>query len=110
MKNDWDEMTDKTNDATSRAGIRRDDESEYRAHYEQHYGYPGRVYNYYAPAYALGNMAAVRHSGRLWDEVEPQTRRDWESLRKGAWDEFKEAVRHGWDKVRGTVTQTAHLR
>lgn len=111
MKNDFDETTD----ATSRADVRRDDPSgawqdsddAYRAHYEQRYGYLGRDYNYYAPAYTLGSMAATGHSGRQWDEVEPEMRRDWESHGKGAWDEFKEAVRHGWDKVRGTVTNTA---
>ena len=111
MKNDF----DKTTDATTRPDVSRDDPSgkwqdsddAYKAHYEERYGYLGRDYNYYAPAYSLGSMAATRHSGRQWDEVEPEMRREWESHGKGPWEEFKEAVRHGWDKVRGRVSNTA---
>lgn len=108
---------DKTKNAATNLGhdVRRDDESgkwgdsdqDFRSHYEQNYGTTGRTYDYYAPAYNVGSDAATRYSGRQWDEVEPDIRRDFESHGTGAWEEFKAAVRHGWDKVRGTVTHRA---
>lgn len=111
MNSEWNKDTD----AASRADVRRDDatgkwqdsDDAYRSHFEERYGYLGRDYNYYAPAYQLGSSAATEHSGRQWDDVEPEMRRDWERSGKGAWEEFKDAVRHGWEKVRGTVTHTA---
>ena len=53
------------------------------------------------------NMAApwrppTRFSGRDWNTIEPDVRRDWEAKNRGsAWENFKDAVRHGWENVTG---------
>jgi hypothetical protein len=111
MNSDWNKNTDAANTADVRrddaSGKWQDSDDAYRSHFEERYGFLGRDYNYYAPAYQLGSTAATLHSGRQWDEVEPEMRQDWERSGKGAWEEFKDAVRHGWEKVRGTLTNTA---
>lgn len=76
--------------------------NDFRTHYQTSYGSRGHDYNRYAPAYRYGYTWAndSRYSGRSWDQIEADMRRDWDTS-QGPWEDFKDAVRYGWDKVRG---------
>lgn len=82
---------------------RFDDESDYRRDFESRYAGAGYQYDRYAPAYEYGSTLArdQRYTGRDWDAIEPDIRRDWESRGQGAWEDFKDSVRYGWQKMRG---------
>jgi uncharacterized protein (TIGR02271 family) len=85
-------------------GSESDPRERYRAHYRTNYGSSGRSFEEYAPAYEYGSTVAsdTRFSGRDWNTIEPDVRRDWEVNHRGtAWENFKDAVRHGWENVRG---------
>jgi hypothetical protein len=68
------------------------------------YVHADRGYEYYQPAYRYGTVAATRHAGRQWNDVEGDLERGWNEARgesKSAWHEVKDAVRDAWDRVRG---------
>jgi hypothetical protein len=78
------------------------DELYFRSHYNSNYAGAGDQFDDYSPAYKYGsNMAAdEKYHGRLWKDVEPALRSDWEGLHPGsAWSKFKVAVRHGWERI-----------
>ena len=60
------------------------------------------------PNYRTGFDAGYdeRYTGRDFDAVEPDLRRDWEARRTGAggrdrWEDLREEIREGWDRARG---------
>jgi len=76
--------------------------SGWRSDFQTRYGAQGGSYDEYEPAYRFGHglRSDQRFSGRQWDEIEPDVRRDWESRNPGsAWERFKDAVRHAWDRA-----------
>jgi stress response protein YsnF len=76
-------------------------DSAYRQHFATQYGASGSErYEDYEPAYRYGSSLAsdTRYSGRRWDDIEEDVRRDWQTSNPGsAWDRFKAAVRHAWE-------------
>lgn len=78
----------------------------WRTHYNQNYGSTGRKYDYYQPGYRFGYDVAnnTRYSGRDWDLIETDIRRDWEATGRGAWEDFKDSIRYGWNEVKQAVS------
>jgi hypothetical protein len=61
-------------------------------------------YDYYRPAYRYGFESANQYSGRTWDLVESDLRRNWDTYehrRESTWEQIKDAVRDAWDRVTG---------
>ncbi len=84
------------------AGYSDADDQYYRQHYDTYLAGTGGSYDEYAPAYSYGSSMAsdARYSGRMWDDVEPRLRSDWESRHPAStWERIKGAVRYGWDKI-----------
>lgn len=79
-----------------------ENELYFRSHYNSNYAGGDDHYEDFAPAYHYGsNMAAdEQYRGKLWKDVEPQLRSDWEgSNPNSAWSKFMTAVRHGWERI-----------
>ncbi|SAK69059.1 hypothetical protein AWB79_03648 [Caballeronia hypogeia] len=81
-------------------------EEDFRADYESKYSATGEPYEDYQGAYRYGATLGNddRFRSRNWDDqMEYETRRDWESkhLEGDTWERFKAAIRHGWDRVTG---------
>jgi hypothetical protein len=78
------------------------DEMYFRSHYNSNYAGAGEHFEDYMPAYQYGwGMASEEHyRGRLWKDVEPALRSDWEGRNPGsAWSKFKAAIHHGWQRI-----------
>jgi len=78
------------------------DSDYYRNDWQTNYASQGGTYDDYEPAYRYGHTlrSDARYSGRDWDAVEPDLRRDWESRNPGGtWERMKGAVRRGWDRM-----------
>src|SRR5688500_13006547 len=59
-------------------------------------------YEAYRPAYQYGWESRTRHTGRRFDEVEPELEMGWGERRSQsdlAWDKAKFAARDAWDRV-----------
>jgi hypothetical protein len=59
-------------------------------------------YEDYAPAYRVGWEGVSRYSGKGFDDVEPDLRRDYESVRgksRLTWEKAKSAARAAWHRV-----------
>ncbi len=82
-----------------------DYDTHFRTHFDQTYGSRGYAYSRYQPAYTYGAGLSneTRFTGRDWNSIEADVRRDWESRGSGPWEEFKDAVRYGWENVKSTV-------
>ena len=81
-------------------------EEDFRADYDSKYSATGEPYEDYQGAYRYGATLGNddRFRSRAWDDqMEYETRRDWESSHPegDTWDRFKAAIRHGWDRVTG---------
>src|SRR6266702_1022380 len=79
-------------------------EEDFRSHYDEQYAAEDSRYEDYVPAYRYGAEIGsdTRYRDRLWDDVEPEARRHWESTSpESTWERFKLAVRHGWERVTG---------
>ncbi|SAK70666.1 hypothetical protein AWB78_02798 [Caballeronia calidae] len=81
-------------------------EEDFRADYESKYSATGAPYEDYQGAYRYGATLGNddRFRSRAWDDqMEYETRRDWESRHPegDTWERFKAAIRHGWDRVTG---------
>ncbi|SPB18428.1 hypothetical protein NOV72_05628 [Caballeronia novacaledonica] len=81
-------------------------EEDFRADYESKYSATGEPYEDYQGAYRYGATLGNddRFRSRTWDDqMEYETRRDWESKHGegDTWERFKAAIRHGWDRVTG---------
>jgi hypothetical protein len=60
----------------------------------------GSEWRDYDPAYQYGYDTFARHSGRRFEEIEPELARDWDRSRQRSrlgWNEARDAVRDGWD-------------
>jgi hypothetical protein len=82
--------------------IAEEDELYFRGHYNSNYAGEGDTYEDYAPAYRYGSKMASgeTYKGKLWKDVEPQLRTEWEGKNPGsAWSKFKVAVKHGWERM-----------
>lgn len=81
-----------------------DMDADFRGNYETTYGNGGRDYSYYEPAYQYGyDMRNTGgHTGRNWNDVEADARRNWERDHpQSSWEDVKDAVRYGWEKTTG---------
>jgi hypothetical protein len=66
----------------------------------------GSIYDDYAPAYRMGYERYPQYHGRLFDDVEPEFRRDWESSRGTSsltWEQAKHATREAFERARDSV-------
>jgi uncharacterized protein (TIGR02271 family) len=82
----------------------KDEDTEYRRHWQTAYGSSGGRYEDYDDAYRYGSRLSgtERFKNYRWDDVEPDVRRDWESSHPGStWDKVKDAVRYGAERVTG---------
>lgn len=71
-----------------------------RTHYKQQFANSGWDYDTgYSHAYRYGYDLAG--SGRDWNTIEPDVRKDWETRNKGTWESFKDAIRYGFGQGRG---------
>jgi uncharacterized protein (TIGR02271 family) len=92
---------------TTRSGAMSGYSTDWRSDYDTNYASLGGRYEDYEPAYQYGSTLAsdTRYSGRAWNDIEADARRDWETRYPGnSWDRFKAAVRHGWDRMTGSST------
>lgn len=72
------------------------------------YYVPGRSYDQYRPAYALGWQAAFNRSIAHFAELEPELERHWESHDTSSlldWAQVREAVLAAWLRGRASVSQ-----
>ena len=79
-------------------------DSDFRSDWQTRYASLGGTYDDYAPAYQYGSalVSDTRYSGRSWNDIEQDARRDWESRYPGSdWERFKAAIRHGWERMTG---------
>jgi uncharacterized protein (TIGR02271 family) len=81
-----------------------EEEAYWREHHaRQPYSRPDRSYDDYAGAYRTGFEGYARYasSGRRYEEVESDLRRDYESRGSSAvsWDEARSAARAAWDRI-----------
>ncbi|HUF66139.1 MAG TPA: hypothetical protein VMM17_09190 [Gemmatimonadaceae bacterium] len=61
-------------------------------------------FDYSSPAYRYGYESGGMHSGRKWEEVEPELEKGWESARgssRSTWQEMKDAVKDAWQHITG---------
>ncbi|WP_198320923.1 YsnF/AvaK domain-containing protein [Azohydromonas aeria] len=87
--------------ATDR-GVGAFDSDYYRNDFNTRYAADGGRYEDYEPAYRYGHSLRddARYSGRDWDTIEPEVRRDYETRYPGGtWERMKSAVRRGWDRM-----------
>ena len=81
------------------------DQEHWRQHYSSRpYAQADRGHEHYEPAYRYDTVAAHRHTGREWHEVERDLERDWASghgtAHQSAWGDARHAVRDAWDRAR----------
>ena len=83
-----------------------DFDGDFRNNFKTTYAYSGLSYEQCAPAYQYGAQIASSkgYSGRDWNAIEPEVRRDWESRSPGTWDRMKNAVRYGWERIHQKVS------
>jgi hypothetical protein len=87
----------------------RDNETDFRNHYQGVYGSTGR-YEDYSPAYEFGYRMAGedRYRGRNFTDVEPDLRRDYETTYpNSSWERMKDSIRYGWDRLTGKGARRA---
>lgn len=78
-------------------------DADWRSDFDTNYASSGYTYDQYRPAYEYGYGLAndSRYTGRSWDDIEMDARRDWESRYADTpWDDFKQAVRSGWERTK----------
>ena len=80
-------------------------EPQFKEHYDHHYASSGYGYNQYRPAYQYGYELAMdtRYKSMEWSILELQARKGWDESTMGLWDQYKDAVRFGWE--RGVIAQ-----
>lgn len=82
-----------------------DEEAYWRENYRNRPYAEGDVdYDAYGPAYQYGWESYSRYgtTGRSFDEVEPELRRDWEAHRREKdleWERARQATRDAWERV-----------
>ena len=77
---------------------------DYRQHHSTTFLTRG-AYEDYVPAYRYGYDLGMdeRYRGRMWEGLEEDFRRGWETQRPGTWERFKDAIRYGWNTVRERI-------
>jgi hypothetical protein len=103
----WEKVTEGTTPHRT-PDVDRPEFSTYDPDYRQHHSttFLNRgAYEDYVPAYRYGYDLAMdeRYRGRMWEGLEADFQRGWETQRPGTWERFKDAIRYGWDTVRGRV-------
>jgi uncharacterized protein (TIGR02271 family) len=104
----WDKFKDAIRYAMDRVKAAvtpdKDEDTDYRRHWQTAYGSSGGRYEEYDDAYRYGSRlsGSERFKNYRWDDVEPDARRDWESSHpESTWDKVKDAVRYGAERVTG---------
>jgi uncharacterized protein (TIGR02271 family) len=80
-------------------------DTDFRSDFQSRYGTSGARYEQYQPAYSYGYDLAndPRYTGRDWNSIEPEVRRDWEARHAGSpWERFQDSVRFAWERGRGS--------
>lgn len=103
----WNDARNATRDAWDRArynSIYQNEGQYWREHYtSEPYYETGDSYEHYEPAYRLGYEGYLKHrnTGRTYDEVEADLRRDYEREHGSplAWEKAKHAVRKAWHRA-----------
>jgi hypothetical protein len=65
----------------------------------------GSTFDDYGPAYGYGVQSFGRYPGRVFDDVEPDLSRGWDTGRGSSslsWDHARHAVRDAWNRVSGS--------
>jgi hypothetical protein len=65
------------------------------------------TYDDYAPAYRHGWESRARYTDKTFEDVEPDLRRDWDSVKADSrlsWDRARHATRDAWDRIENTVS------
>jgi hypothetical protein len=66
------------------------------------YVQPGETYDEYAPAYQYGWESRSRHSGKRFEDVEDDLRRNWDRAKGKSrlqWERAKQASRDAWERA-----------
>ncbi|WP_235970973.1 YsnF/AvaK domain-containing protein [Azohydromonas caseinilytica] len=101
VRRGWERTKDAVTPDSMQYGSAYDDDY-YRRDWQTNYGTLGGRYEDYEPAYRYGHTlrSDARYTGRDWDAIEPDVRRDWETRYPGStWERMKGAVRRGWDRM-----------
>lgn len=75
-------------------------------HGKQSYAQKDFSYEHYAPAYRLGHEAAIKHSGKKFEEIEDDIALNYERARADSplpWDQARPAVKAAWDRIGGVI-------
>lgn len=83
-----------------------DYDKDFRNHFQTTYGSSGGNYNDYSSGYRYGYDLANsgRYTGRKWNDIESDVRKDWEARNpNNPWERFKDSVRYAWDKATSGV-------
>jgi hypothetical protein len=75
-------------------------------HVSRPYYEKGTSYEDYQPAYRYGWESRAQHSGRTFDEAEPDLQRGWEKVKANSrlgWEKAKGASRDAWDRIERTM-------
>ncbi len=78
------------------------DIDHYRSDWMTRQGSQGGRWEDAEPAYRFGHglRGDTRYSGRDWDSIEPDVRRDWEARNPGsAWERAKDSVKSAWNRM-----------
>lgn len=79
-----------------------DYDTDFRNHFKTTYNTSGLTYNDYSSGYRYGYDLAgnSRYSGRKWNDIESDVRKDWENRNpNNPWERFKDSIRYAWDRV-----------
>jgi len=69
-------------------------------------------YDYYRPAYRYGWESRGLHTGKSWDDVEPELETGWARVRGQSgleWEKARHATRDAWDRI-GQAQSSATTR
>ena len=80
------------------------DDTDFRSDFQSRYAASGGSYETYLPAYRYGYEMASdpRYTGRSFDEVETDLRKDYgQRYPDSTWERMKDAIRYGWNRVTG---------
>jgi hypothetical protein len=82
----------------------RNYEDTFRSHFSTNYAGTDYTYDDFRPYYEYGYGLASddRYRNRRWEDIEMETRRDWERTHPDTvWDDVRDAVRAGWESLTG---------
>jgi hypothetical protein len=105
-----DRNRDDVRDTGRHSGSRNweDEERFWRDNYTSRpYAAQDRQFDEFRPGYRYGFESAQRHTGRDWNEAEPELRAGWDRYEhrgdnRSTWDQIKDSVRDAWDRVSGS--------